>query len=256
MPPPPSPPPIYRGLYGGLFCDFQGSEGLAGAARHQHLAAVIEAVVALVEIFYRPAVARSGALPFIGNPPVSVEPAQRRADRLGLVGAGRELASCVAGGLHLFGEGGPVEVALAQVLGVEDADGRVIVRIRKLAEGSAGEGAGGNEDSGGKHIEARGGHECIRVLLGYRSSLVIAFALDGRETVAVRPLRHQIDAQVPGRAVRPVAPQPHLPVLLPVERVLPEQLEDQALEAGALLGLRKGGRPDLGERFVEDAHRR
>lgn len=149
-----------------------------------------------------------------------------------------------------------MEVALAQVLGVEDADGRVIIRIRKLAEGSAGEGAGGNEDSGGEHIEARGGHECIYVLLGYRSALVIAFALDGRETGAVRPLRHQIDAQVPGWAVGPIGPQPHLPVFLLVERVLPEQLEDQALEAVALLGLREGGRPDLGERFVEVAHRR
>ena len=198
--------------------DAQRREGLAGAAGHDQLAAVVrpEAGHYVVE---------RGAL--------------MRAQAVGFAAEGQVLGPEA-------GEVGPVDGA-----GGEIAEPQHRARRLQVADGLDGVRppavAGVDDDGGGERVAGRGGEERVEGGLGNARARRVALALDGAETAAAL-LGDEVDAGVggvePRPPRRPFGPQPDVGEPLPVERVLQEIRLHQPLEEPPLPGLGAGGGPD------------
>ena len=206
--------------------DAQGREGLAGAARHHQLAAVVgfEAGNHVVE---------GGLLVW---PQAEGRMPQRQV--LGVVS--RQV--------------GPVERTLRQVAEAQNGARRRLEASDRLAGVRPPLASRIHDDPAGEGLSVGRGEERIQMRLGDGRSRRVALALDGA-VAAVALFGHQVDAGV--RAVearvarRPVGPQPHLVEPIPVHRVFGEELPHQPLEERTLLafGLRNGA--ELVEGLVE-----
>ena len=203
----------------------QRDVGLARAARHDELAAVV-----LRE-------AREGVV-----------------ERLLLVRARGEFRAAPGEVFRAAAdEVGPAEGAAREVAGAQHLTARV-----QAADGFPGVGAPFvrcvDEYAGGEGVAIRGGDERIDVGFGYGRTGRVAFALHGAYAAAAL-LGDDVDAGVAAVETRPprgpFAPQGDAREAVGIEGVELEPALDEAFEQAALGGLGAGGRADVGERGVE-----
>jgi hypothetical protein len=186
----------------------EGREGLAGAARHDQLAAVRGGEAAAYVLdglrLVRPKLLLVGDRERFGGGPVEGVPVDRRRLEVGEPDAtDRDL------------------LALDRVLGM----GVPLVRGR-------------DDDPLGEALLARRGEERVDVGLGDRRVRVEELALDRHVAARQAVDGDNVDAGVVlAAAVRPVLPEPHVAELLGIDRVGAKELGHQPLELAALVGV-------------------
>ena len=209
------------------FRDAQRGEGLAGAAGHDELAAIVvpEAGEHVVE---------RGLL---------VGPQTE-----GLAAEGEVFRLAVR-------EVGPIERSAGEVAEAEHGAGGL-----QMLDGPAGVRppavAGVHDDAGGERVAGRRGDEGVEMRLRDLRARRVTLALDGA-TAAPALLGDEVDARIGAVEVRPrggpLGPEPDVGETLPVERVLEEVRLHQPLEETPLLCLGACDGPDVVQGPLEAA---
>ena len=184
----------------------QAREGLAGAARHDQLPAVV--------------LGEAGSHGVDGGALVRAQLlAAERRQHLG--GARVEL--------------GPVERGADEVFEADDVDRDLLVLDRRL--GGRVEAPGrGHQEAGAERVLARLGEEGVDLPLGQGCLGAEELALHRHEVAGVALAGDEVDAVVgAGAALGPVAPHPHLLEPPGIQRLGDEEGLDEPLEPGALV---------------------
>ena len=209
------------------FRDAQCGKGLAGAAGHDELAAIV--------------------VPETGGHVVE----------RGLLVAPQTEGFVAEGKVFRYAahQVGPIErpageIAEAQhgAYGLQRFDGLAGVRPPAVA--------GVHDDAGGERVAGRSGDEGVEVGLRYLRTGRMAFALDGA-VAAPALLGNEVDARIGAVEVRshggPFGPEPDVGETFPVERVVEEIRLHQPLEEAPFLGLGVGDGPDVVQCSLEAA---